>query len=168
MLIRPRSTSRGFTIVELLIVIVVIAILAAITIVSYNGIARRSEISALQSSLRQTANKLNLIKVDSNDIYPATLPVGMPASGSTYELTYNRNTNVSFCLTAVSKKTTSLVYRINESGAVETGYCPGHSPLDIKILRLPLASVSLQEHTLLLRTTTMKVTTQPTRHVQKS
>lgn len=33
-----QSNSRGFTIVELLIVIVVIGILAAITIVAYNGI----------------------------------------------------------------------------------------------------------------------------------
>ena len=34
---------RGFTIVELLIVIVVIAILAAITVVAYNGIQTRAE-----------------------------------------------------------------------------------------------------------------------------
>lgn len=37
-----RRSIRGFTIVELLIVIVVIAILAAITIVAYNGIQQRS------------------------------------------------------------------------------------------------------------------------------
>ena len=33
---------RGFTIVELLIVIVVIAILAAISVVAYNGVQERS------------------------------------------------------------------------------------------------------------------------------
>jgi prepilin-type N-terminal cleavage/methylation domain-containing protein len=37
-----QSKARGFTIVELLIVIVVIAILAAITIVAYNGIQSRA------------------------------------------------------------------------------------------------------------------------------
>lgn len=37
-----KQTSKGFTIVELLIVIVVIAILAAITILAYNGIQQRS------------------------------------------------------------------------------------------------------------------------------
>lgn len=37
-----RKSVRGFTIVELLIVIVVIAILAAITIVAYNGVQKRA------------------------------------------------------------------------------------------------------------------------------
>ena len=37
------KTKSGFTIVELLIVIVVIAILAAITVVAYNGIQTRAE-----------------------------------------------------------------------------------------------------------------------------
>lgn len=40
--IKRRQTVHGFTIVELLIVIVIIAILAAITIVSYNGIQQRA------------------------------------------------------------------------------------------------------------------------------
>ena len=41
-----QTKSRGFTIVELLIVIIVIAILAAITIVAYNGITNRANASA--------------------------------------------------------------------------------------------------------------------------
>lgn len=51
-----KSNDSGFTIVELLIVIVVIAILAAITIVAYNGISTRAEntktISAVSSMLK--------------------------------------------------------------------------------------------------------------------
>lgn len=46
-----KQHSSGFTIVELLIVIVIIGILAAITIVAYNGIQDRARISSLQSSL---------------------------------------------------------------------------------------------------------------------
>ena len=43
---------RGFTIVELLIVIVVIAILASISIVAYNGVQQRARTTALQSDVR--------------------------------------------------------------------------------------------------------------------
>lgn len=51
---------RGFTIVELLIVIVVIAILAAITIVAYNGIQQRSRVTALWSGITQVNKSFRL------------------------------------------------------------------------------------------------------------
>ena len=47
--IKSVKTERGFTIVELLIVIVVIAILAAITIVAYNGVQNRAKAVSGQS-----------------------------------------------------------------------------------------------------------------------
>ena len=50
--------SKGFTIVELLIVIVVIAILAAITIVAYNGIQSRARNSAAQSAAETMQKKI--------------------------------------------------------------------------------------------------------------
>lgn len=43
---------KGFTIVELLIVIVVIGVLAAITIVSYNGVQRRARATSIVSDLK--------------------------------------------------------------------------------------------------------------------
>lgn len=55
---------KGFTIVELLIVIIVIAILAAITIVSYNGIQERSRASLLASDISSAVKYLELAKVD--------------------------------------------------------------------------------------------------------
>lgn len=48
----------GFTIVELLIVIVVIAILAAITIVSYNGIAKRANNTTQLSTIENLQKSL--------------------------------------------------------------------------------------------------------------
>ena len=57
--------NRGFTIVELLIVIVVIAILAAITIVAYNGIQTRAKASAIISDLKATEKAFKLYKASS-------------------------------------------------------------------------------------------------------
>jgi prepilin-type N-terminal cleavage/methylation domain-containing protein len=51
---------QGFTIVELLIVIVVIAILAAITIVAYNGVQNRAKATSGQELAAQVAKKAEL------------------------------------------------------------------------------------------------------------
>ena len=51
------KTSKGFTIVELLIVIVVIAILAAISFVAYTGIQDRARDSAGEQLASQIAGK---------------------------------------------------------------------------------------------------------------
>jgi type IV pilus assembly protein PilA len=50
--------SKGFTIVELLIVIVVIAILAAITIVAYNGIQQRAHTTSQKTTAENLAKKV--------------------------------------------------------------------------------------------------------------
>jgi len=44
---------KGFTIVELLIVVVVIAILATVTIVAYNGISQKAKNTSITSGVRQ-------------------------------------------------------------------------------------------------------------------
>jgi prepilin-type N-terminal cleavage/methylation domain-containing protein len=54
----PATPRAGFTIVELLIVIVVIAILAAITVVAYNGIQQRSRDSARMAALAAVAKAI--------------------------------------------------------------------------------------------------------------
>lgn len=54
----------GFTIVELLIVTVVIGILAAITIVAYNGIQDRARASALTSGFKSIDKAFRLFATD--------------------------------------------------------------------------------------------------------
>lgn len=64
---------RGFTIVELLIVIVVIAILAAITIVAYNGAQNRAMDARRMQDFSEMEKALRLYAVDNNS-FPASVP----------------------------------------------------------------------------------------------
>ncbi len=120
--------TNGFTIVELLIVIVVIAVLAAITIVAYNGIQNRAKASAAQSAVAQATKKVLSYSIENSDQYPASLAaIGVTNSGSTvYE--YSVNNSVSprtYCVTA----TTSNVsyYESSTTPNPTVGACAGHA-----------------------------------------
>ncbi len=67
---KTKQQSQGFTIVELLIVIVVIAILAAITVVAYNGIQQRARDAQRQSDIVTIKKALELYYT-ANNRYPA-------------------------------------------------------------------------------------------------
>ncbi len=69
MLNNIKRKQSGFTIVELLIVIVVIAILAAITIVAYNGIQQRSHTTAQKTTAENLAKKIEAYNAIQN-AYP--------------------------------------------------------------------------------------------------
>jgi prepilin-type N-terminal cleavage/methylation domain-containing protein len=73
--IKSNSQAKsGFTIVELLIVVVVIAILAAITIVSYNGITSRANASSAQATAASLQKKVELYAADGpTSQYPKTI-----------------------------------------------------------------------------------------------
>ena len=76
----------GFTIVELLIVIVVIAILAAITIVAYNGIQSRARDTDRKADIAALAKALHLYNVDNGDYVYSGSNCGSGGNGSGYAL----------------------------------------------------------------------------------
>jgi len=82
----------GFTIVELLVVIVVIGILAAITIVSYTGISQRAIAASLQSDLDNATRKLKMYQVEHGQF-----PDGL--NGSNWPA---NPVDAKYCLTATS------------------------------------------------------------------
>jgi prepilin-type N-terminal cleavage/methylation domain-containing protein len=63
------AKQKGFTIVELLIVIVVIGILAAITIVAYNGVQARAKDSRRLNDMQVISGGLKLYYAQ-NGVYP--------------------------------------------------------------------------------------------------
>ena len=70
------NKQQGFTIVELLIVIVVIAILAAISIVAYNGIQTRAENSKTATAVSSWAKALQMYKIDKGNYPPINTCLG--------------------------------------------------------------------------------------------
>lgn len=130
---------EGFTIVELLIVVVVIAILAAITIVAYNGITSRANASAAEAGVNQAVKKLGLYSVDNADGFPSTLAgAGVTTTnGVTYQYSVNTNTTPQgYCVTATSNGVSYYVannYTYTGGGSTNTisggapvaGACPG-------------------------------------------
>lgn len=65
------SRVRGFTIVELLIVIVVIAVLATIVIATYSGVQERARNASRQSDVKNAQKLVEIYKAE-NGSYPAT------------------------------------------------------------------------------------------------
>lgn len=112
---------RGFTIVELLIVIVVIAILAAISIVAYNGIQDRAREASAVSAARNVATQIQLYETE-NGTYPTDLDdVDITDTGST---TYNyRSSSTAWCATITVGNKSSWVS--NERQTPQEGACAG-------------------------------------------
>ena len=87
-----KQKKNGFTIVELLIVIVVIAILAAITIVAYNGIQQRAKIQEANADLATLARAIHLARINESKVLKDITGNACTQCGTqaNYELTLDR------------------------------------------------------------------------------
>ena len=123
---------QGFTIVELLIVVVVIAILAAITIVAYNGIQQRAQTTSVKSDVSQAIKQFKTFAITNADAFPGSIAsCPNPALGSlcyannsSHTITYmvdNTATPQSFCFS--SQAGNGATYYGDESGQVLAGGC---------------------------------------------
>ena len=130
-----KQKQSGFTIVELLIVIVVIGILAAITIVAYNGIQTKAKTAALQTDLENTAKTLEQYKLTNTpgvEQYPSAgniqtaLKLGTdttftPASGY---IVNNAISPAAYCLTLGSNSLANTPFSVSSTSSVPTaGSC---------------------------------------------
>lgn len=136
---------KGFTIAELLIVITVIGILAAIVVVSYSGVTAKANDAAVQSDLDAVAGLAESYKTDPNnsDEFPddaaALATLGIKASRGSYRTDINANfiyctdtDRQSFALVAQSKSKNIFMitedgfkaYTLGESNFTASALCP--------------------------------------------
>lgn len=115
--------SKGFTIVELLIVIVVIAILAAITIVAYNGIQQRAKTSAAQSASETTQKKAEAANAIASS-YPTTA-TGFTAQKDS-DLTGSGIVFVTTVPTSAPSNPSTVVYELCTTPASTNAYQIGY------------------------------------------
>lgn len=113
---KQNTTGAGFTIVELLIIVVVIAILAAISVVAYTGIQDRANDSAVQSDLANVAKEMEIYIVSNGDLYNAA-PWSSAVGGSFSKGSYQDNiNNLAFCW--LSNRTEYALVARSKSGKV--------------------------------------------------
>jgi len=136
------ETQRGFTIVELLIVIVVIGILAAITIVAFNGVQDRAKQAAAQSAVSQANKKVLAYAVLNSDMYPPDLAtVGITNGDVMYQYSFNNNTSPrTYGITAA--KGTFSYFTSNTVTQPTTGAYQGHG----KDGRDPITNLATNPH----------------------
>jgi len=111
-----RRKNQAFTIVELLVVVVVIAILATISIVAYNGITGDAREKALQSELHDVQTKVMVYFRDEGQFPASLMDVGVENDALNYTSTIDE-----FC---VEGSANSKSFYITESGSLKEGECP--------------------------------------------
>lgn len=121
-----RTRQRGFTIVELIVIIAVIGILAAITIVSYNAVTKNAHGQAVSADLQTVGSQLQKAKSESGG-YPSSANFSTSTTltntskSTTYEYNYDNLTGT-FCLTAKGKNDTSF-YITSTNSLPTAGSC---------------------------------------------
>jgi type IV pilus assembly protein PilA len=83
---RRRSEEEGFTLIELMVVVLIIAILIAIAIPTFLGARERAQNRAAQSSLRNALTAAKTLYTDNNDYTAANATALLGVEPS---LTYN-------------------------------------------------------------------------------
>ena len=119
---RSNTQSSGFTIIELIIVVVIIGILVAIVSASYVGITKNAEEKSAAAMARQVGDKAKLYQVN-NGSYPdsmASLDLGGPDES---KIQYEK-TDEGFCVTTIIGKSSAFTTQSSIPGA---GGCPGHA-----------------------------------------
>lgn len=117
------KNNPGFSIIELVLVIVVIGVLTAISYVTYNNVQKSAQTAAVKEDLTGLAKDLRVYYIR-NQTYPTDISqLGNRATtGTNYQFTAYGST---YCVTGTNGITSYKISNTNQSP--QQGGCPGHS-----------------------------------------
>ncbi len=118
---------EGFTIIEILVVLVVIGILFSIGTVSFVTMQNSAADTEVQGDLRQAAGKIERYRSEMGG-YPATQNLvdggkGLPKSASDRVYEYKSTSSMTYCLSSYVKRTKTTFKIQSGSSEIIKGTC---------------------------------------------
>lgn len=114
---------RGFTMVEILVVLFILGVLAGITVVGYGAWRKNVAISQVKSDLSGLATAMESAR-NFGGTYPTAIPSTFNPSDD-ISLSYKSGDSKTFCIEARTAKDTSVIFRydISEKKEPQVGAC---------------------------------------------
>ena len=113
---------RGFTIVELVVVIAVIGILASITTFAYRGWRQDNANTAVTTDLQAAAHAMDQYR-NFNDVYPTTAQLKSTYKGKATVTVKALDSGKNFCLTGVGGSPETTLYFNSQDDSISETAC---------------------------------------------
>jgi len=120
----PSGFQRGFTLIELMVVVVVTAIIAAVALPSYSSYVTRSRIAEAAGNLPDLRTKVEQYFQDNRTYSGYTLPTPAGATYFTYSLSANATTYTITATGVSAQGMGGFGYAINQNNARATTALP--------------------------------------------